>query len=137
MHTRLYSFLNMNEALYPNQFGFRPKHSTQQAAAVLIDKISQGLNKNFKVATVFLDMSKAFDCVDHDILLEKLLSYGIRGVAHSWFRSYLEGRRQKVFFNGSLSNNTLQMKFGVAQRSILGPVLYPIYVNDCFKMFRP
>ena len=99
MHIRLYSFLNKKDAFYDNQYGFRPKHSTDQAATILVDKISHLLNKNMKVATVFLDMSKAFDCVDHEILLQKLYRYGIRGAAYSWFRSYLHGRTQKVMYN--------------------------------------
>ena len=133
MHTRLYSFLNKKDAFYRNQYGFRPKHSTDQAATVLVDKISYLLNNNMKVATIFLDMSKAFDCVDHQILLQKLYSYGIRGVAHSWFHSYLSGRTQKVMYNGTLSENTCEVKCGVPQGSILGPLLYLIYVNECAK----
>ena len=117
-------------------YGFRPKHSTDHAATVLVDKISHLLNKNMKVASIFLDMSKAFDCVDHKILLQKLYSYGIRGVAYSWFRSYLTGRTQKVFYNGILSDNNCEISCGVPQGSILGPLLYLIYVNDCDKSLR-
>ena len=109
-----------------NQFGFRPGHSTDQAGAVLVEKISNALNKNLKVASVFLDMSKAFDCVDLDILLSKLHKYGIRGVSLSWFRSYLYGRTQKVFYDGFLSNNICNLSCGVPQGSILGPLLYLI-----------
>ena len=133
MHVRLYSFLNKKDALYENQYGFRPKHSTDQASTVLVDKVTHLLNKNMKVASIFLDMSKAFDCVDHNILLQKLYRYGIRGVAYSWFRSYLTGRTQKVIFNGTLSENTCDINCGVPQGSILGPLLYLIYVNDCAK----
>ena len=133
MHTRLYCFLNKKSSFYENQFGFRAKHCTDQAAIVLVDKITQALNKKLKVAAIFLDMSKAFDCVDYEILLQKLYKCGIRGVAYSWFKSYLQGRTQKVFFNGSLSDNTCHIDCGVPQGSILGPLLYLIYVNDCFK----
>ena len=83
MHSRLYTFLDKKDSFYSRQFGFRPKHSTDQAAALLVDKVSEALNNNLKVATVFLDMSKAFDCVDYNILLEKLYKCGIRGVAHN------------------------------------------------------
>ena len=136
MHVRLYEFMDKKNTFYMNQFGFRPGHSTDQAGAVLVDRITAALNKNFKVASVFLDMSKAFDCVDIDILLNKLYRYGIRGVSLSWFRSYLNGRTQKVFYDGFLSDNTCSISCGVPQGSILGPLLYLIYVNDCFKCLK-
>ena len=77
-------------------------------------------------------MSKAFDCVDHTILLSKLLRYGIRGKVYSWFESYLKGRKQKVSFNGTLSDDFCHIDCGVPQGSILGPLLYLIYVNDFY-----
>ena len=91
MHTRLYSFLNEKDAFFSQQFGFRSNHSTDQAATILVDKLSEALNKNLKVATVFLDMSKAFDCVDYNIRLQKLYKYGVRGVAYFWFKSVFLG----------------------------------------------
>ena len=103
---------------------------------MLVDEVSEALNKNLKVASVFLDMSKAFDCVDYNVLLQKLYSHGVRGVAYSWFRSYLIGRTQKVFYGGFLSENTCCIECGVPQGSILGPLLYLIYVNDCFKSLK-
>ena len=136
MHVRLYEFIDKKNTFYMNQFGFRPGHSTDQAGAVLVDHITKALSKNLKVASVFLDMSKAFDCVDLDILLNKLYRYGIRGVALSWFRSYLYGRTQRVFYDGFLSSNVCSIDCGVPQGSILGPLLYLIYVNDCFKCLK-
>ena len=136
IHSRLYSFLDKKNFFFDNQFGFRPGHSTDQAAAIVVDRVSTALNKNLKVSTLFLDMSKAFDCVDHQILLKKLHRYGVRGVALSWFQSYLLGRSQKVLFNKELSEEFCQIEHGVPQGSILGPLLYLIYVNDCFKSLK-
>ena len=86
-------------------------------------------NDGEMVLGVFLDLNKAFDTVDHDILLNKLDTYGIRGTAHDWYRSYLLQRKQFVAFNGSTSNEST-IKCGVPHRSILGPLLFLLYIND-------
>ena len=128
MHKRVYSFLDRNEFFFHNQFGFRAKHSTELATSLLIDRVCNALNKNMKAMTIFLDMSKAFDCVDLNLLMQKLHNYGIRGQAYSWFYSYLHGRSQKVMVNGKFSENTCNIECGVPQGSILGPLLYLIYL---------
>ena len=136
IHTRLYSFLSQNNFFIKNQFGFRANHSTDLAASSLINQICNALNNKQKVMSVFLDMSKAFDCVDHNILLQKMKVYGIKGSAFSWFESYLSDRRQRVIFNGTLSESTYDVRCGVPQGSILGTLLYLIYINDinqCLK----
>ena len=133
VYLRLFRFLDKNNFFYDNQFGFRPKHSTENSASVLVEKITNALENKLKVLSIFLDMSKAFDCVDHNILLTKLFAYGVRGKAYSWFESYLKGRNQKVVFNGVLSENICILDCGVPQGSILGPLLYLIYVNDFYS----
>ena len=129
MHTRLYSFLTKYKILYEYQFGFRKGHSTSLALISIIDKVSQLLDSKQFVIGVYLDLTKAFDTVKHDILLRKLEHYGIRGLANKWFSSYLSNRKQFVHVNGTKSD-TKDITIGVPQGSVLGPLLFLIYVND-------
>ena len=99
------------------------------ALMVLMDEISKSLERGEYVVGVFLDFSKAFDTVNHDILLQKLYHYGIRGMALKWFQSYLSDRYQYVTYNGTESAKQ-NIKCGVPQGSILGPLLFLIYIND-------
>ena len=105
MYNRILAFINKHDLLYKFQFGFRGKHETDIVLIVLVDKIMSAFNDGEMVLGALLDLSKAFDNVDHDILLNKLNMYGIRGTAHDWFRSYLFQRKQFVAFNGSTSNH--------------------------------
>ena len=98
VHKRLYSFCDSNKILYNNQYGFRPKHSTIDAVSKFTADIVSSLESNMITCAVFLDLSKAFDTIDHDILLCKLHFYGVRGVALEWFRNYLTGRSQYVSY---------------------------------------
>ena len=129
MYNRVYSFVETHDILYKNQYGFRRKHSTVLAMVELVDTIYQNLDQNKYVLGIFLDLQKAFDTVDHDILLYKLYRYGIRGTALHWFKSYLKNRQQYTIVNEH-SSKLCSIKTGVPQGSIIGPLLFLLYVND-------
>ena len=93
--TRLYKFLEKYSYLYKKQFGFRNSHSTNHALISITEKIRESLDKNEYSCGVFLDFQKAFDTVNHEILIKKLHHYGIRGITNQWFKSYLTNRTQK------------------------------------------
>ncbi len=129
MHSRLYNFLEIHNVIHNKQFGFRRKHSTNHALIELTESVRNALDKGKISYAVFIDLQKAFDTVDHEILLKKLEFYGIRGTALNWFRSYLHKRKQFVSINGSESSIAF-MDCGVPQGSVLGPLLFLIYIND-------
>ena len=129
MHVRILKFLESNNSIYENQYGFRPGRSCEHALLNAQNSILDSLNKRKISLLLLIDFSKAFDMVDHEILLKKLEHYGIRGIALDWLKSYLSDRKQFVSVNGTDSTEKL-IRYGVPQGSVLGPLLFIIYIND-------
>lgn len=129
IYNQVQDYLQQKELLYDYQSGFRPSFSTDTCLIHLTDHIKNQIDKGNYTGMVLLDLQKAFDTVDHDILLMKLHSMGLSDTAVRWFKSYLTGRSQIVGVNG-VNSHPKDIVCGVPQGSILGPLLFLIYVND-------
>ena len=140
MYLRTSSFLEKYCIFYSSQYGFRANHLCEHAVMEMVGRVIQAREEQLYSMGIYLDLSKAFDTLDHKLLLQKLERYGVRGPAHDWYRSYLQGRSLVTRINedkgrGKLvKSNSFDIEFGMAQGSCLGPLLFLIFVNDIHQL---
>ncbi len=132
-YNRFFNFLSSHNVLNPRQFGFQPKKSTNTAIANVLSTLINNINSDKHVAFILFDLKKAFDLINHDLLLNKLKHYGIRGIPHKWIKSFLSNRTQKVKCNNSLSDVKL-ISAGTPQGSVLSALLFILFINDIFQL---
>ena len=133
IYNRLISFFNKQDILHSSQHGFRTNHSTNSAIAEVLDCVTLALNKKLLSLALFIDVSKAFDSLDHQLLFAKLNIYGVRDTALDLMKSYFSNRFQYTIVNND-NSNFCKITTGIPQGSIIGPLMYAIYVNDVFNV---
>ena len=136
VHSRTYHFLESHQILYNSQYGFRPNHPCENAISELSANIIKGIDKNEHTIALFLDLSKVFDTLNHDILLSKSELYGICSNVLNWYRSYFKDRtlRVKIKTNeGFVYSSEQTISYGAPQGSVLGPLLFIIFTNDIYQ----
>jgi len=136
MYTRVLDHLNNNAILNEHHYGFRSEVSTENAFHILLNEILIATNCKQMGGGVFCDLHKAFDCINHTVLLEKLKFYGVTGTFYILVQSYLDGRYQKVILshNNGIESTWEKIKQGVPQGSILGPIFFLFYINNLPKL---
>jgi hypothetical protein len=132
VYKRIINYIDKHDLLYSSQYGFCKGHSTQHAILDIVNDIQTNMNRKLFTCGVFIDLKKAFDTVDHNILLNKLSYYGFRGIVNEWFSSYLKNRTQSTQVGQQISSKA-NIQCGIPQRSVLGPLLFLLYVNDIHK----